>query len=170
MSATTNEASLAFIAWSRLFSPLAPEEWREEACQALGLPFDESDGTSAFWSVFVVGLPAPEVPLLLHAALGRDGGVVREDWMRVISHLGLTLGERSLPPDHLGAACEVLACAIEAEEPVLIRELCRRYLIPWSEVAHARLSQREDSLANLPRRFEHDLRELHDAHELSFNE
>lgn len=163
MSVATQEASLSFIAWSRLFSPLAPEEWREEAWQALELPIDESDGTSAFWSVFVVGLPAPEVPLLLHAALGRDGGVVREDWMRVISHLGLTWSEHSLPPDHLGAACEVLACAIEAEETVLIRELCKRYLIPWSEVAHARLSQRDDSLATLPHRFERDLRALHDA-------
>ncbi len=163
MSSETRETSLNFIAWSRLFSPLSPEEWRQEAWQALGLPPAESEDLSAFWSVFVVGLPAPEVPLLLHAALGRDGGAVREDWMRVISHLDVSWGEHSLPPDHLGAACEILALAIEAEDAVLIRELCARYQLPWTELANTRLSQRSDSLALLPARFAEDLEQLCDA-------
>ena len=44
-----------------------------------------------------------------------------------------------LPPDQLGVACEVFACAIDAAEPVLVRELCARYLLPWCDTALARL-------------------------------
>jgi hypothetical protein len=151
------EAALPFIAWSRIWSPLAPEDWRDEAWLALSLPGTWADSESAFWSAFMVGLPAPDVPLLLHAALGRDGGGVREDWMRVIGHLGLTWSESSLPPDHLGAACDVLACAIEREETVLIRELRGRYLEPWCAVARERLSGREDGLVRLPESFSAEL-------------
>ena len=125
------EAAFPFVAWSRVWSPLAPEAWREEAWQALSLPGRFADCESAFLSAFVVGLPTPDVPLLLHAALGRDGGSVREDWMRVIQHLELRRNERALPPDHLAAACDLLACAITREETVLIHELCKRYLEPW---------------------------------------
>lgn len=137
------EAALPFVAWSRVWSSLAPMAWREEAWQALDLPGRFADCESEFLATFVVGVPAPEVPLLLHAALGRDGGAVREDWMRVIAHLGLRFGERTLPPDHLGAACEVLACAIEREETVLVHELVKRYLEPWCQVAADRLARRE---------------------------
>jgi len=144
------ETALPFVAWARVWSPLAPDAWREEAWQALSLPGRLADCESEFLSTFVVGWPAPDVPLLLHAALGRDGGTVREDWMRVIAHLGLRWTERTLPPDHLGAACEVLARSIEREEPVLIRELVKRYLDPWCAVAVDRLAPRNDGVARLP--------------------
>jgi hypothetical protein len=151
------EAALPFVAWSRVWSPLAPKAWRDEAWQALALPGRFADSESAFLSAFVVGLPAPEVPLLLHAALGRDGGAVREDWMRVIHHLDLRWGEQTLPPDHLAAACDVLVCALEREERVLIRELRKRYLDPWCAVASERLVGREEAAARLPSRFASDL-------------
>ena len=102
----SHEAALPFIAWSRIWSPLAPTAWREEAWQVLSLPGRFMDCESAFLSAFVVGLPSPTVPLQLHAALGRDGGTAREDWMRVIQHLELRWNEQTLPPDHLGVACE----------------------------------------------------------------
>lgn len=155
-------AALPFIAWARVWSPLAPAAWRDEAWQALALPGRFADCESEFLAAFGVGLPAPPVPLLLHATLGRDGGAVREDWMRVIAYLGLRFGERTLPPDHLGAACEAIACAIEREEPVLIRELVKRYLEPWCEAASERLvaSQRDDVVARLPGLFAADLRAI----------
>jgi hypothetical protein len=152
------EAALPFVAWSRVWSPLAPQAWREEAWQALSLPGSFADSESAFLSAFVVGLPAPDVPLLLHAALGREGGAVREDWMRVIHHLGLHCNEQALPPDHLGAACDVLVCALEREESVLIRELRKRYLKPWCAVASERLAAKDDAIARLPEAFAADLR------------
>jgi len=108
----------------------------------------------------VVGLPAPDVPLLLHAALGRDGGTVREDWMRVIQHLELRWNEQALPPDHLGAACDVLVCAIAREEDVLIRELWKRYLEPWCVVASERLVGQGDAITRLPEAFSADLRTI----------
>jgi len=154
------ESALPFVAWARIWSPLAPAEWRDEAWQALSLPRTRKDLESDFMSAFVVGLPAPDVPLLLHAALGREGGAVREDWMRVIQHLDLAWGDRSLPPDHLGAACDVLACAIDREESVLIRELRKRYLAPWCTVAIERLAGRDDGLVQLPQAFAADLEAL----------
>lgn len=156
------EAALPFLAWSRVWSSLAPAAWREEAWQALGLPGRFADCESDFLAAFVVGVPAPEVPLLLHAALGRDGGAVREDWMRVIAHLGLRFGERTLPPDHLGAACEALAFAIEREETVLTQELVKRYLGPWCCVATERLARqtRLAPVAALPGRFAARLRAI----------
>ncbi|MCP4039307.1 MAG: hypothetical protein GY733_20370 [bacterium] len=152
------EAALPFVAWSRVWSPLAPEAWREEAWQALSLPGRFADCESEFLSAFVVGLPTPDVPLLLHAALGRDGGAVREDWMRVIQHLELRRNERALPPDHLGAACDVLAYATLRDESVLVYELRKRYFEPWCAVAAGRLDGRGDTIACLPEAFAADLR------------
>ncbi len=153
----SHEAALPFIAWSRIWSPLASEAWREEAWQILSLPGRFMDCESAFLSAFVVGLPTPAVPLPLHAALGRDGGTAREDWMRVIQHLELRWNEQTLPPDHLGVACDVLACAITREESVLIRELRKRYLEPWCAIASERLAGMDETIAHLPQAFAVDL-------------
>lgn len=153
-----HEAALPFVAWSRIWSPLAPEAWREEAWQALSLPGRFADCESAFLSAFVIGLPTADVPLLLHAALGRDGGTVREDWMRVLQHLELRWNQQTLPPDHLAVGCDVLVCAIAREEGVLIRELCKRYLQPWCAVATDRLAGNDGAIAGLPEVFAADLR------------
>jgi hypothetical protein len=159
---TLPDAALPFVAWSRVWSPLAPEAWREEAWQALSLPGRFAECESAFISAFVVGLPAPDVPLLLHAALGRAGSTVREDWMRVIQHLGLRSCGKALPPDHLGVACDVLLCAIQREESVLIHELRKRYLEPWCALATERLTGKDGAIASLPEAFAADLVALGD--------
>jgi hypothetical protein len=153
-------AQRACLAWSRIWSPLVPDAWRDDAWERLALPGAWTDVEKDFWSTFHVGLPAPRVTLLLHAALGRDGGRGREDWLRIASHLGLVWSEHTLPPDHLGVACEILACAIHGEEDVLVREACARYLRPWCEAAHARLAAEAGPLAALPARFAADLREI----------
>jgi hypothetical protein len=155
--AESASAALPLLAWSRVWSPLVPEAWREEAWRALGLPGTWASAEPDFWVTFETGFPAPPVPLLLHAALGRDGGATREDWMRAIGYLGLAFEQR-LQPDHLGAACEVVACALERDEAVLVRELCARYLLPWCRVARERLATAGSPLALLPERFETDLR------------
>ena len=157
MSADSTAAALPFIAWSRIWSPVAPEPLRREAWEALALPARFDEVGPDFWSTFHVGSPAPKVPLLLHAALQLEGASAREDWMRAMSYLELRFDELHLPPDQLGAACEVYACAIESEEPVLIEELRRRYLLPWCRFARVRLAQEESPLALLPERFEADL-------------
>jgi hypothetical protein len=160
---TPKTSALPFVAWSRVWSPLSPRAWREEAWQVLGLPGRFEDCESSFLGTFVVGLPAPRVPLLLHAALGRDGGAVREDWMRVIGHLDLRPCEPTLPPDHLGVACDVLVCAIQREEDVIVDELRKRYLEPWCAVAHERLeasAEGEEAVAQLARHFAADLSAL----------
>ena len=81
--------------------------------------------------------------------------------LRLRRHVGSVLrdftvpvcfGTYTLPPDHLGAACESLAVAIEREEDLLVRELVQRYLAPWCGVAAARLPghRRTDPVARLP--------------------
>ncbi len=157
MIANSTAAALPFIAWSRIWSPVAPEPLRREAWEALALPARFNEVGPDFWSTFHVGSPAPKVPLLLHAALQQEGARTREDWMRAMSYLELRFDELHLPPDQLGAACEVYACAIESEEPVLIEELRRRYLLPWCRFARERLAQEESPLAFLPEQFEADL-------------
>ena len=157
MSADSTTAALPFIAWSRIWSPVAPEPLRREAWQALALSgcFDEL--SPDFWSTFHVGSPAPKVPLLLHAALQLEGARAREDWMRAMTYLQLRFDELHLPPDQLGAACEIYACAIDGEESVLIEELRRRYLLPWCRFARERLEREESRLGFLPEQFEADL-------------
>jgi hypothetical protein len=150
-------AALPFIAWSRIWSPVAPEPLRREAWEALELPGSFDELSAEFWSTFHIGSPTPRAPLLLHAALKLDGGHVREDWMRVMSHLQLRWDAFHLPPDQLGAACEIYACAIDGQEPVLIEELRRRYLLPWCRFARQQLAQDESPLGFLPEQFEADL-------------
>jgi TorA maturation chaperone TorD len=160
MRSLTHESALHMLAWSRIWSPLVSDELREEAWAALDLPGTYSSYRSEYWSLFHVGSPMPHVSTLLHAALGREGSSVREDWMRVAQHLGLRWNDARLAPDQLGVACEVYACVIEREEPVLIAELRRRYLIPWCEAAVAKLEDAPAELASLPVRFDADLRNV----------
>jgi len=77
--------------------------------------------------------------------------------MRVIHHLGLRWNDKALPPDHLGAACDVLTCATLREEHVLIGELRRRYLEPWCAFASERLAGKDSAIARLPEMFAADL-------------
>jgi hypothetical protein len=158
VSEASASAALPLFAWSRIWSPLVPDELREEAWRALALPDRFEHYSADFWTTFQVASPAPLVPLLLHAALDREGAAVREDWMRVAAHLGLRWDDVHLPPDQLGAACELYACAVEREEAVLIEELRRRYLLPWCSFARTRLTDAASRLAFLPERFEADLR------------
>ena len=153
----STRAALPLVAWSRIWSPVVPDELRDDAWSALALPGAYAAVSAEFWGTFQVGSPLPKVPLALHAALRREGGAVREDWMRVAGLLALEWNDVTLPPDQLGAACEIYAVAVEREEPVLIEELRRRYLLPWCEFAKARLAQDGSDLGFLPERFEADL-------------
>lgn len=71
--------SLVLIAWSRVWTPAAPIAWFYEAWKALDLPDDEALRDVERCSAFHAGVPAPRVPLLLHAALEHPGDVVRMD-------------------------------------------------------------------------------------------
>jgi len=153
--------ALPWIAWSRIWSPLVPEPQRRDAWHALELPDSMTDYDTEFCSTFLLGAPVPRVPLLLHAALKREGGAVREDWLRVARHLGLRWDTVHLPPDQLGAACELYACAVERQDAVLVNELRRRYLLPWCEFAREQLADASSELAFLAERFEADLRSQH---------
>ncbi|MBW2275498.1 MAG: hypothetical protein JRG96_19735 [Deltaproteobacteria bacterium] len=152
------DAALPLIAWSRIWSPVVPEELQSEAWEALGLPGSFEGNKTGLWSLFHLGTPQPRVPLLLHAALGREGAAVREDWLRVISYLELAWDEVHLPPDQLGVACEIYACAVQSREPVLIEALRERYLLPWCAFASEELALQGSSLVFLPEHFEADLR------------
>jgi hypothetical protein len=157
MTHPATESAMTMIAWSRIWSPLVSDEMRDESWLALTLPGTFKAMSSEYWSLFHVGSPMPRVSTLLHAALGRNGSSVREDWMRAAQHLGLRWNDARLAPDQLGVACEVYGCCIEWEEPVLIEELRRRYLLPWCEVAQQALDSSESPLAILPKRFAADL-------------
>ena len=145
-------------AWARIWSPVVPAPLQREAWEALSLPEDFEPSAPAMTECFHSGLPAPRVPLLLHAALGQDGAASRDTWVRIMEHLALEWQEVTLPPDHLAVACEALACAHARREEVLISEVPTRFLLPWCELACSRLS--ETPLAFLPERFAGDLRSI----------
>ena len=105
------ESALAIGAWSHVWSSAVSVDLRRAAWEALELPESFEDCKQEYWNVFQVGSDGPRISLLLHHALGRPGSSVREDWLRVMNHLGLQWNEVHLPPDQLGAACEVYACA-----------------------------------------------------------
>lgn len=149
--------ALVMLAWSRIWSPLVDEETRTQTWCDLELPGDYRQCCSEYWSLFHAGDPQPAVPTLLHAALNREGTGVREDWIRVIGYLGLSWNDKRLAPDQLGAACEIYACTLERDEPVLIATLADRYLLPWCAVAGTILEQMESPLAQLVPVFRQDI-------------
>lgn len=156
----SREAALPFVAWARLWSPVAPRELRDEAWRSLGLPGSFAEAEPDYWATFHVGSPLPPVPLLLHSALGLEGGHVREEWMRVLHFLGLEWRGNAIPPDHLAPGCEALATAIDRDDHVLVAELSRRYLLPWCGRARESLADETGVLHGLAARFEADLRAL----------
>ena len=138
---------LLYVAWSRVFSPIVDTAERRKAWNDLGIPGDFAQLDAALWKTFHVALPSPAVPLLLHAFLQRDGGAVREDFVRIMEWLDLDLGERPLPPDHISCALELLAVAVNQDEPVLAEGIRDRYLVPWCEQAVLALHDRPEMLA-----------------------
>jgi hypothetical protein len=157
VSTNARNGALTFLAWSRIWSPLVPPAWRREAWEALELVGSPEELEAEYWRTFHFGVPSPRVPLLLHAALDRDGGHVREEWMRVFHFLGLRWEGPTLPPDHLGPACEALATAVESDDRILVWELRGRYLKPWCEVARDRLAGNGGGLTELCASFAADL-------------
>jgi len=145
------------VAWSRIFSPMAPEELRREAWEALELPEDFEQCRSEFWTTFLVGNPMPLVSLLLHSQLNLEGDPTRADFIQLMTHLELEWNDMHVPPDQLGAACEIYACAIEREESVLIYEIRERYLLPWCAKAKSQLMLSCPSLLFVPDRISADL-------------
>jgi hypothetical protein len=164
VTSEAREAALGFVGWARIWSPLAPKELRIEAWDALGLPGDFTDVEPEYWATFHLGSPAPPVPLLLHAALGLEGGHAREEWLRVFHFLGLRWRDAALPPDHLAPGCEALAAAIDREDHVMATELCGRYLLPWCASARERLGAGSGAMRALTERFAADLRSLTGSH------
>jgi nitrate reductase assembly molybdenum cofactor insertion protein NarJ len=126
-----DERVLDLLLWSRFFSPLVDDDDRARIYAALGLG-DFAAVADDYWGTFHAGAPQTPVCLLLHAALQQDGGDLREDLVRVMEHLQLDWAGAPLPPDHAAAMLELLAIAHRDEEPVLQRELRRRWLLPWA--------------------------------------
>lgn len=144
-------------AWARVWSPLPGLEDKRASWEALGLPDPIEDVEPECWRIFHAAVPAPMVPLTLHSLAGMDGSQAREDWLRAIHHLQLAWSDRVIPPDHLAAACEVLAAAVEYEDRVLAGELLARYLEPWCAAAVQRLSDQESPARDLVDCFVADL-------------
>jgi len=149
--------------WARVWSPVVPTPLAHDAWRALGLPGDPEGMQPEFMSAFHFGAPAPRVPLLLHHTLNLPGDSTREDWMRVMAWLDLGFGGVRLPPDHLAIACEVIAVALGRGERVIVEELLRRYLLPWSSMAIDRLTSANHPLAAVAERFATDLRACGDT-------
>lgn len=150
--------TLELLAWSALWSSLTADELRAAAWEALELPGSFADISSSYWSTFHAGIPQPPIPALMHALLELDGASVREDWMRAANYLDLTWGDALLPPDHLGPACEIFALAVEREEPVIVKTLSERYLLPWLAAAEHQINAvANPELAEMLARFHRDV-------------
>lgn len=158
MTSDNVQAALPMLAWSRIFSVMAPEDLRQEAWEALELQEDFEKCRSEFWTTFLVGNPTPVVSLLLHSELNLEGDPTRAAFIHLMTHLGLEWDDMHVPPDQLGAVCEIYACAIEREESVLISEIRERYLLPWCAKAKSQLMLSCPSLVFLIDRFAEDLK------------
>lgn len=124
--------AMVFVAWARIWSPLVDDALRREAWQQLDVPGDFDALQSDFMRAFHVAMPQPPATLLLHATLNTDGGVVREDFVRIMDYLDIDYDDSGrLPPDHLACACEIFALVIDAGEDVLVRGVREKYLGPW---------------------------------------
>ena len=60
MSKGAAAAALPLFAWSRIWSPVVPDDMREDAWRALGLPESFAYYSAEFWTTFQVGAPAPK--------------------------------------------------------------------------------------------------------------
>jgi hypothetical protein len=156
-SIEASSPALPLVAWSHVWSPLVSAELRRAAWEALALPVELASCEQEYWETFQVGSPRPLVSLLLHTTLGQPGPGAREDWLRVMNHLGLDWSGAHLPPDHLGPACEIYACAVARDEKLLSEELRQRYLLPWCDAARERLKKAGSELVFLPEHFKEDL-------------
>jgi hypothetical protein len=146
--------ALVAIAWSRVWSPVVPAPSFAAAWQALDLPQDGVVRDTLFVSAFHAGFPSPQVPLLLHVALNRPGDSVRMDFLRAMSHLGVKAGDHMLPPDHLAVACEIVARAITADEPVIADHIREHYLLRWCDASINRLAEGNRDLLEVVRKFQ----------------
>lgn len=148
---------LELVAWSLVWSPLPGAEVAENAWRALDIPLNFQQSQPAMIRCFQAGNPAPLMPLQLHAALALDGGECRELFVRIMQHLDLDWARQPLPPDHLALVCEMLACAAQNDDPVLVEGLLERFLRPWCARARHQLGP-EHELNVLPMLF---LKSLH---------
>lgn len=146
---------LRLLHWALLWSPLRDDSLGNDTWQALGLPGNYLAIAPRFNQMFFIDLPAPRIGLLFSAALGREAGACREEWMRIAEHLGMERIGPSLPPDHLALACEILAHSIQQQEKVLCKGIMQRYLQPW--LAQAKAACEQDELQQMLQRFEEDL-------------
>ncbi|MBK6289693.1 MAG: hypothetical protein IPJ33_01925 [Gammaproteobacteria bacterium] len=143
--------ALRMLAWACLWSPLADDAEHQEAWELLALPGVFADVRLDYWNSFHAGSPQPPISLLFHALLRREGSSAREDLMRAADYLDLESGDKRLPPDHLGPACEVFGLAIERQEAALVHGLRERYLRPWAQQARAMLGEHPALLALVDR-------------------
>lgn len=150
---------MMILHWSRIWSPLVPEDSISDSWQQLRLPGSWHEHQTAFLSAFHHGMPTPQISLLLHHTLGLPGNSTREEWMRLMSWLGLDLSEARLPPDHLAIACEAIAVAVDKDESVIVSEVLERYLFPWCELALTSLGTKE-ILRRVPLLFKEELNSL----------
>lgn len=160
MNLAVRQAAITFGEWAIIWGPIVDKARREAAWRLLELPGPFNTLEQDYWSAFQIGSPQPKISLLLHAALGMEGGHAREEWMRVFQFLSLTWRDSTLAPDHLAPACEALAVAIEHGDDVLMTEICHRYLMPWCERARETLQQDGSNMLAVAERFESDLTEL----------
>ncbi|MEN9356261.1 MAG: hypothetical protein RL695_432 [Pseudomonadota bacterium] len=152
--------TLSFLAWSALWSTLTEDDLRAAAWEALELPGDFEAIRINYWNIFQVGIPQPPIPALIHSLMNIDGAGAREDFMRAADHLGLSWGHARLSPDQLGPACEILAMAVEQEEPVIIQHLVKTYFLPWLDLAQEQLdASTEPQLARMLALFREHLQE-----------
>jgi hypothetical protein len=151
------EAVATLGAWSRVWNPLLTREDKRGSWEALDLPGPMDEVEPGCWRVFHAAVPSPMVPLMLHSLAGMDGAQAREDWLRAIHHLQLEWSDRVISPDHVAAACEVLAAAVENDDRVLVRELFARYVDPWCAEATKRLADHPSPARDLLDSFVTDL-------------
>lgn len=132
------ENALDLLLWSRFFSPMLDDCARAEVFSALGLG-DYGALAHDYWGTFHLGSPQSILSVIMHAELQLDGGDMREALVRVMEHLQLDWAAAPLPPDHLAVVLELLAVALQQEEPVLQHGLITRWLLPWANQAGGRV-------------------------------
>ena len=148
MTQVTLEAATPFIAWSRIWNLSLGPEPVSQAWRSLNLPDSFEHWSGAFAACFgravALDITAPCSGAEQHLAAVCDA-------------LELSWDGVALPREHLAAVCELLAYAIERNEPALAASIGRELLIPWCEYAEQQLVGEQGALKFLIDDFAQDV-------------
>lgn len=152
MTQITLAAAMPFLNWSRLWQLELPSEEASRVWRALGLGEHYTREHSDYQRFF-----SEQISMDASGGVEVDMAELNHELKRVCDALELSWDGVDLPRHHVSALCEILAYALEREEPEIAAALAADYLMPWCESVEQRILARQPDLAFLTEDFAQDL-------------